>query len=182
MTRPRHTHDSSPAGGAPDRWRARTAVPPTLRTFVVMAVVALPTSVLAVHPEAAQPVAGGRPTLIGREQNGRTFRKPGTLLYRARRTRRHVDPDVLRRRTIQQVTGRVRHTSAFARANAPAAVPAASPDGDLSEPAARPDDDGRQPGESPDAATGLRAWHVLLFLALTAAALVLVFRLTSRRR
>jgi len=153
-----------------------------LRMLVLMAAVALPGAARAIHPDGAQPAAGDRPTPVGREQNGRTFRKPGTLLHRARRTQRHVDPNVLRRRKIEQVTGRVRHTSAFAPTGAPAGAPDGAPDGDLGEPAARPDDDGLQPGESRDAATGTRAWHVLVFLALTAAALVLVFRLTGRRR
>jgi hypothetical protein len=142
--------------------------------WLAAALLVLTTPTAAVQPQEPQPGAPRRPKLIGREQNGHTFRKPGTLLHRARRAPPRVDPGALRRRKIDQVARRVRHTSALA----PVQTPAGSDD----QPAVPPDEETVETAVAAHGPLGVRTWHILIFMGLTAAAVIAVLRVTGRRR
>jgi hypothetical protein len=134
---------------------------------------ALP-SAMAVQPEAPQPGAGRPPKLLGREQNGRTFRKPGTLLHQARRNSPQVDLKALRRRKIEQVARRAHHTDRLAPINSPA--------GTIEAPLMAPGEETPEADDAQENPPGLRAWHVLVFVGVTVAVVIVVLRLTGRQR
>ena len=132
----------------------------------------IPAGAGAVQPAEDSTSAGETPRLVGREAGGRSFRKPGTLLSRARRNLAQVDPEELRRRKIQQVAHGVRFTRSLS---------AAPGDEDLAQ--AAPPRGGEETGAASErSGGGLRTWHVLVFAVLTAGVLVAVLRLTARRR
>ena len=133
----------------------------------------LPESPLREHPR--------RPHLVGREEERPApFRKPGTLLGRARHSPVQVDIQALRRRKLEQILHRTRHTTALPTPGgntcntAPdASCPAESP--------ARASSEEEEP-TSTASGGGVKFWHILVFLSATAGAVFLVLRLTSRRR
>ena len=138
-----------------------------------LAILLGPGSAAAIQPRGPQPGAERGLKVVGREQNGLTFRKADTLIYRASRRPRHVDLEALRRRKIEQVTHRARHTDTLTSIK--------PIDSDAEEPLL-PDQEPAGPADLPQEPAGVRTWHVLAFVAFTAAAVVAVLWFTGRRR
>jgi len=146
-------------------------------SFVLAGLLLCPAAALAVRPEGSQPGALERQRLIGREQKGNTFRKPGTLLAEADSPHSQVDLDELRRRKIEQVSRRRRVTHRLATRGGPAG--AGDGDADLDEPEVDEPADGAPADDAPASAS---SWMVVLFVVGTAAALLIVLRLAGKRR
>lgn len=146
-----------------------------IRAYALMlAAVLCPAAARGVEPAAPQRGANPRQRLIGRERNGNSFRKPGTLLAEAKRDAPRIDLDELRQRKIDQVAHRRHHTRSLS--------PGPYADNDTDQAPIESEEENPDIAQADAPPAGSSFWPIALFLAGTAVAVFFFFRLSARRR